>query len=54
MMKNNNTLDQDVLNADSLHQAALLDEQGNEQTITREMIDEAIDQLSPSEAKPKS
>ena len=53
-MKNNNTFDQDALNADSLHQATLLDDQGNEQIITREMINEAINQLAEPETKPKS
>mgnify|MGYP003499914804 CR=1 FL=1 len=38
----------DVLNADDLHCAFLIDEQGNEIMITREMIDQACDGLAYS------
>lgn len=53
-MKNTPPPCQDALNADSLHQAAFVDENGHEQTITRDMIEQAIDQLADDNAKPKS
>lgn len=36
----------DVLNADELHCAFLVDDEGNEVPITREMIDNACDGLA--------
>ena len=43
------TPNQDILNADDMHSAFIVDEQGNEIPITREMIDSSCEQLIASD-----
>ena len=44
----------DALNADYLHSAFIIDEQGNEVRITRDMIEESCDQLTSEEVESPS
>lgn len=44
----------DVLNADELHRASIIDEHGREVAITRDMIEQSIEELTLSSANRKT
>lgn len=44
----------DVLNADELHRASIIDEHGREVAITRDMIEQSIEELTLSSANSKT